>query len=151
MRPTIQFSFCWSGPFFKHLEVDVDIVLACQINGCWPQTVKFDSLPVHIKHELHKDGCILILQTEHEIYQNHQLRISALNDEKAFMKWLPKIARDSYNVCKILCDDRICPGVENSEDSFYCREYITSYELKTCMFHVFREMCDKATILSHDD
>lgn len=137
-KPTCQFSFYWSGPFFKHLEVDVDIVLACQVKGWWPQSVKLSMLPDNIQQEVKAEGCILILQTEHN-EGKHQLRISGLNAEKAFMKSLPQIARDSYILCKTLCDDRICPGVENGESQFYCREYVTSYELKTCMFHVFCE------------
>ncbi|CAC5412544.1 unnamed protein product [Mytilus coruscus] len=138
-RPTCHFSFYWSGPFFKNMKINVDLVLACQIKGWWPQVTKLENLPIQLQRNAQQEGCILILQTEMN-EQKNQLRISALNAETALMKWLPKVARDAYVVCKILCDERICPSVcdEGKEDDYHdCREYVNSYELKTCMFEVF--------------
>ncbi|XP_071124742.1 uncharacterized protein [Mytilus edulis] len=142
MRPTCHFSFYWSGPFFKNMEINVDLVLACQIQGWWPHATKLENLPIHLQCNAQQEGCILILQTEMD-EQKNQLRISALNAETAFVKWLPKVARDAYVVCKILCDERICPGVcdDGKEDDYHdCREYVNSYELKTCMFKVFNNL-----------
>ncbi|CAC5362428.1 unnamed protein product [Mytilus coruscus] len=145
MRPTCQFSFYWSGPFFKNMEINVDLVLACQIKGLWPQATKLENLPIHLQRNAQQEGCILILQTEMD-EQKNQLRISSLNAETALMKWLPKVARDAYVVCKILCDERICPSVcdEGKEDDYHdCREYVNSYELKACMFEVFNNFINE--------
>ncbi|VDI69555.1 Hypothetical predicted protein [Mytilus galloprovincialis] len=139
MRPTCHFSFYWSGPFFKNMRINVDLVLACQIEGWWPQATKLENLPSQLQRNALQEGCILILQTEMN-ENKHQLRVSALNAETALVKSLPQVARDAYVVCKILCDERICPSVceEGEEgDCHDCKEYVTSYQLKTCMFEVF--------------
>lgn len=97
------------------------------------------NLPSQLQRNALQEGCILILQTEMN-ENKHQLRVSALNAETALVKLLPQVARDAYVVCKILCDERICPSVceEGEEDDCHdCKEYVTSYQLKTCMFEVF--------------
>ncbi|XP_071153532.1 ankyrin-2-like [Mytilus edulis] len=136
--PTFHFTILWQGCMYKHLKIDIDLVPACQIVGWWPKNTMINSLYCDTQ-KIVDEGAVLMIQTEIDEDDNpySKQRISAIRAEQSYIQVLPQIAIDAYLLSKIVCNSRICPCLSIPHAVFQPRDILTSYMLKTCVFHMF--------------
>lgn len=137
--PTCQILLYWFGCFYKNLGISIDLALACCVKGYWPRNANIDKLSCDVQ-QLREEGALLLIQTELQLrlLPPQKVRMSALKAEIKHMDSLPNIAKDAYRICKICCDNRICPDLVD-EDTVIAKEILKSYILKNCMFHVLEK------------
>ncbi|CAG2234607.1 unnamed protein product [Mytilus edulis] len=137
--PTCQFTINWVGHQYKDLPIKIDLVPACQISNFWPENTDLQKISCS-DDKLQKDGCVLLFQCT-EIFEQSEvkLRASAVPAEKRLMETISKIATDSYMFSKLLCTDWVCSEIVIDKESFLVGDFITSYMLKNCTFHVFHD------------
>ncbi|XP_063420695.1 uncharacterized protein LOC134705911 [Mytilus trossulus] len=136
--PTFHITILWQGCMYKHLKIDIDLVPACQIVGWWPKNTIINSLYCDTTKVV-DEGAVLMIQTEinEDGSPYSKQRISEIRAEQSYMQVLPKIAIDAYLLSKIVCNSRICPCLRIPHAEFQPRDILTSYMLKTCVFHMF--------------
>ncbi|XP_063404467.1 uncharacterized protein LOC134687936 [Mytilus trossulus] len=119
LDPTFTFSIVWHGCYYKELEIDIDLVLACRIKGWWPHKTELHHLPNNIQNNIKDQGALLMFQSElmgKSFYvADSKFRISAMDAETQYMNCVSNLARDAYIISKIMCDSRICPSVHVDE------------------------------------
>ncbi|CAC5385258.1 unnamed protein product [Mytilus coruscus] len=147
LDPTFTFNIVWHGCYYKDLKINIDLVLACRIKGWWPQNTKLHHLPTNIRNNIKDQGALLVFQSElmgksFDVTIS-KFRISAMDAEKQYMHCVSNLARDAYIISKIMCDSRICPSVhvDKIQDQD-CKDMLTSYMLKMCMFQLWQNEND---------
>ncbi|KAK3095502.1 hypothetical protein FSP39_015434 [Pinctada imbricata] len=136
-EPVCQFSVDWIGCRFKFLHIKIDLAPACKINDWIPENID------HYKFSGngHSENYMFLFQSDESPTDRFvaNLRVSSLLAERRLMQSLTETERFGYICAKILSTSAVCPEVAVQSKTLEEDEYIGSYILKNCLFHVMHE------------
>ena len=127
-----RFILLWRGRSFKDLMISVDLVPAF----LFPlQKVKLTSRILHCHEE-----CPVYIIPKNVGLMNMDMRLSFSLEELRLINNSPDYIKHAYRLAKAMRHHEICPSVETAKGHFsVASEYISSYMLKTCLFHAMSD------------
>uniref|UniRef100_A0A7M5V136 Mab-21-like nucleotidyltransferase domain-containing protein n=1 Tax=Clytia hemisphaerica TaxID=252671 RepID=A0A7M5V136_9CNID len=132
----------WNSANIKRLHISVDLVptlILPKEKGVIENSKSFEILQNHFELDSEIGKNLLVSKKVDSEFVNEQdksiiWRKSYSFVEAAIFQQLPQCARDGYKLTKFVRDSRICPAFTHV-DTKSVDKLITSYVLKTCLFH----------------
>eukprot|EP00111_Clytia_hemisphaerica_P012967 TCONS_00038092-protein len=132
----------WNSANIKRLHISVDLVptlILPKEEGVIENSKSFEILQKHFELDSEIGKNLLVSKKVDSEFVNEQdksiiWRKSYSFVEAAIFQQLPQCARDGYKLTKFVRDSRICPAFTHV-DTKSVDKLITSYVLKTCLFH----------------
>ena len=128
-----KITLSYTGTIFKDLKVDIDVVLAFKITEQTGHAAELYLSPASAKSPM-------FAVVKDSMVGDENLRVSFSFYEKDLIKSVPVHIKFGYCLAKAVRHTELCPRLKiygKALASVY--EYVTTYMLKTCLFHALKE------------